>query len=232
MKHLKRLLGYYHCLLIVQRFDGITGLLSSSERILRRPRRQVHVSKIVLNGFGKPSVRRVRARRNAFAGKRHQRSHRTSLEESNDQENSSVSVSSPSDGFALDSGPASLDSPLSQMGREEDEENRFSDYAGYHHLRHYQSSMSSADDGGYSRNEDRLEEATADVLDLHAYPTGTLTIDDCEAMSSLMAAWARRGSVHAALNVEKLLKRIVDDINAGNPAARVRTRHYTFVSSV
>lgn len=77
-----------------------------------------------------------------------------------------------------------------------------------------------------------MEEATAEILDHEVYPIGELTAEDIESLSGLMAAWARRGSVHAALSVEKLLKRIVDDMHAGNDVAKVTTRMYTYVSMV
>ena len=42
-----------------------------------------------------------------------------------------------------------------------------------------------------------------------------------------MANWARRKTTHSALQVESLLKRVVDDHNAGNLDAKVTTRMYT-----
>lgn len=82
----------------------------------------------------------------------------------------------------------------------------------------------------FPRNEKWLEEATSEILDHDVYPIGDLVAEDVESISGLMAAWARRGSVNAALNVERLLKRIVDDINAGNVDVKVSTRQYTYVS--
>ena len=85
----------------------------------------------------------------------------------------------------------------------------------------------------YTRNEEWLEEATRDVLEDKEglYPLGELTREDVDSIAGLMAAWARRGSVHAALTVERLLKRVVDDMRAGNhDVAQVSTRMYTYVS--
>jgi len=42
-----------------------------------------------------------------------------------------------------------------------------------------------------------------------------------------MANWAKRKSTYAALQVEKLVKRVVDDHNAGNSDVNVTTRMYT-----
>lgn len=82
----------------------------------------------------------------------------------------------------------------------------------------------------YARNEEWLQQATSDILDPESYPLGELTSEDVESISGLMAAWARRGSSHAALTVEKLLIRVVNDLRAGNPDARVNNRMYTYVS--
>ena len=72
-----------------------------------------------------------------------------------------------------------------------------------------------------------LEHTTASVLDLTHIPMGHVTNDDVETISGLMAAWARKKSDQAALKVEALLKRVVDDRNAGNSSVRVTTRMYT-----
>jgi hypothetical protein len=82
----------------------------------------------------------------------------------------------------------------------------------------------------FSRNDDWLEEATKTLLDHEKYPIGELSEEDVEAIAGLMAAWSRRCSVHAAISLEKLLKRVVDDMRANNSAARVNTRLYTYVS--
>jgi len=79
----------------------------------------------------------------------------------------------------------------------------------------------------FERNQKWLEEATAKLRDLKTFPMGTLTPDDVESMVGLMAAWVRRRSVDAALTVEELLKRIVDDLRAGNDSIQVTTRMYT-----
>jgi hypothetical protein len=86
----------------------------------------------------------------------------------------------------------------------------------------------------FSRDGGWLEEATATLLDASAtgsYPLGELSEEDVECIGGVMAAWSRRspGSLRAALSVEKLLKRVADDVRAGNPSARVTTRLYTYV---
>jgi hypothetical protein len=82
----------------------------------------------------------------------------------------------------------------------------------------------------FARNEQWLEDATDDFLDAQLYPTGSLAEDDLESINALMVAWARRRSTEAALTVEKLLKRVVDDMHAGNERVHVHTRMYTHVS--
>jgi hypothetical protein len=82
----------------------------------------------------------------------------------------------------------------------------------------------------WSRNTAWIEEATLDFFDEELYPLGKLTEYDVEAVVVLMAAWVRRRSVDAALTVERLLKRVVDDMRADNSAAHVSTRFYTYVS--
>jgi hypothetical protein len=83
-----------------------------------------------------------------------------------------------------------------------------------------------------------LEHGTHAFFDLELYPLGTLTQEDVETMSGFMAAWARRRSVKSALTVERLLKRLVDDIrvqmscrnsNPGGVVVQVNTRLYTHV---
>ena len=54
-----------------------------------------------------------------------------------------------------------------------------------------------------------------------------LTIEDVHEIKGLMTAWARRGS---PLVVESLLKRIIDDMRAGNTEIHVSTRFYAIVS--
>jgi hypothetical protein len=82
----------------------------------------------------------------------------------------------------------------------------------------------------YERNQKWLEKATAELMDHKTFPIGTLTPDDVESIAGLMAAWVRRKSVGAALRVEELLKRVVDDLRAGNRSIKVTTRMYTIVS--
>lgn len=72
-----------------------------------------------------------------------------------------------------------------------------------------------------------LEQATEEILDKSRIPLGQLTLDDVETISSLMANWARRKSTQSAIQVEILLKRVVDDHNYGNSSVRVTTRMYT-----
>lgn len=72
-----------------------------------------------------------------------------------------------------------------------------------------------------------LDQATRDILDTSRIPIGQLTNDDVESVSGLMAQWAKRKSVHSAIQVETLLKRVVDDHNAGNSSVKVTTRMYT-----
>jgi len=79
----------------------------------------------------------------------------------------------------------------------------------------------------FTRNEEWLEDATRDV---YALPVGSLTADDMESISSLMVAWARRRSTQAAVTVEQLLKRVIDDMHANNKAVHVNTKMYTHVS--
>ena len=84
--------------------------------------------------------------------------------------------------------------------------------------------------GSFSHKENWLEEATKDVLNLENLPLGTLSTEDVESITGLMAAWVRRRSLEAALSVEKLLKRVVDDMRAGNTDIQVTARMYTIVS--
>ena len=83
--------------------------------------------------------------------------------------------------------------------------------------------------GSFSRNENWLEEASEALLDLEKVPLGSLTEEDVLSIAGLMAAWVRRRSLEAALSVEKLLKRVVDDMRAGNSDIHVTARMYTIV---
>ncbi len=104
-----------------------------------------------------------------------------------------------------------LGSPMSQIWSEDDEE------------------KNSWYPGSYSRKENWLEEASQDVLNLEKLPLGSLTEEDVESITGLMAAWVRRRSLEAAMSVEKLLKRVVDDMRGGNTEVHVTTRMYTIV---
>jgi hypothetical protein len=82
----------------------------------------------------------------------------------------------------------------------------------------------------FARNEQWLEDATDDILDEQLYPLASLAEDDLESINALMVAWARRRCTVGALTVERLLKRVVDDMHAGNDRVHVNTRMYTHVS--
>jgi hypothetical protein len=105
-----------------------------------------------------------------------------------------------------------VDSPLSQLPSEEGE-------------------VEDLYRGSYTRNENWLEDATDEFLDMDKIPVGMLTQGDVESITGLMAAWVRRRSVEAALIVEQLLKRVVDDMRADNPDVHVTSRMYTIVSN-
>lgn len=79
----------------------------------------------------------------------------------------------------------------------------------------------------FARNERWLEDATEKFLDLSTIPLGRLAEDDVVSITGLMIAWSRRRSLEAALIVEQLLKRIVDDMRAGNRDVHVSTKTYT-----
>ena len=82
----------------------------------------------------------------------------------------------------------------------------------------------------YQRDENWLENATNGILDTKLLPLGSLNSDDVESIIGLMMAWARRQSVESALIVEYLLKRVIDDMKAGNQSIYPTTRLYTIVS--
>jgi hypothetical protein len=84
--------------------------------------------------------------------------------------------------------------------------------------------------GPFSRKKNWLEKSTDEVLDMENLPLGDLSEDDVESITGLMAAWVRRRSVEAALVVERLLKRVVDDMRAHNAGVHVTARMYTIVS--
>ena len=77
----------------------------------------------------------------------------------------------------------------------------------------------------FLRDERWLESATDKVLDLSNMPLGSLTEDDVTSLAGLMIAWSRRMSVEGAMVVERLLKRIIDDMRAGNRNVHVSTKH-------
>ena len=105
---------------------------------------------------------------------------------------------------------SSMASPLSQIPSEEDEN-------------FYR--------GSFFQGDQWLESSTEEMLDPEKVPLGSLSVDDVESIVGLMSAWVRRRSVEAAQVVEQLLKRIVDDMRAGNPQVHVSARLYTIVSS-
>lgn len=76
----------------------------------------------------------------------------------------------------------------------------------------------------FERNERWLEEATGKFVKV---PLGRLREDDGRTVIGLMVAWSRRKSLEAALIVEKLLKRIVDEMRAGSEDVHVSTRMYS-----
>ena len=62
-------------------------------------------------------------------------------------------------------------------------------------------------------------------------PLGALSEEDLGAITTLMTSWAKKGlQSQSAIMVERLLKRIIDDMNAGNEAVHVNTHLYTIVS--
>ncbi|KAL7549945.1 hypothetical protein ACHAWF_013196, partial [Thalassiosira exigua] len=69
--------------------------------------------------------------------------------------------------------------------------------------------------------------AVADDDDFDCVPLGELTPDDASLLTSLMASHARRSTVESALTCERLLKRIVDEVDAGNEEVRATTKMYT-----
>jgi hypothetical protein len=79
---------------------------------------------------------------------------------------------------------------------------------------------------------DWLKEETLEILDENIYPIGSLSMDDVAHCEHLMSGWVFRRSVHAAKYVERLLKRLVDDIKAGNSEIRIGTPHYVHVSDL
>lgn len=58
-------------------------------------------------------------------------------------------------------------------------------------------------------------------------PLGELTVDDVQLITTLMTSHARRGTVESALTCERLLKRVVEEVNSGNSSVSVTTKMYT-----
>lgn len=78
----------------------------------------------------------------------------------------------------------------------------------------------------FERSERWLEDATEKIFDTSFLPLGSLVDEDITAITGLMIAWSRRNSLEGALKVEDLLKRVVDDMRAGNVDAYVSTKMY------
>lgn len=78
----------------------------------------------------------------------------------------------------------------------------------------------------FARNNRWLEDATDKVLNLSNFPLGSLAEADVVSFTGLMVEWSRRRSLEGAMIVERLLKRIVDDMRAGNEDVQVTTRMY------
>ena len=77
-----------------------------------------------------------------------------------------------------------------------------------------------------------LDRTTAKLLNTHdptkpSVPLGHLTIDDVALITTLMSSHARRGTVEGAMTCERLLKRVVEEVNAGNGEVGVTTKMYT-----
>jgi hypothetical protein len=95
--------------------------------------------------------------------------------------------------------------------------------------------QTSTTNNGYKRDKLWLETATDKFLEDTNVENGEsiaaannilLSMEDVNEVKGLMSAWARRGS---PLIVEQLLKRIIDDMHAGNDAIFVSTRFYAIV---
>jgi len=76
---------------------------------------------------------------------------------------------------------------------------------------------------------EQLEEATDSILKNSEESLGKLTAEDATSITNLMMGWSRRWSVEGAMAVEKLLKRVVEDMSAGNTEVHVTTQMYTIV---
>lgn len=83
----------------------------------------------------------------------------------------------------------------------------------------------------YARDREWLAKATEVVLDHNHYPLGSLTLEDVDKITVLMVSWVRQRSIKAALSVENLLKRVVDDMRANNKQVHVTAKMYALVSA-
>jgi pentatricopeptide repeat protein len=72
-------------------------------------------------------------------------------------------------------------------------------------------------------DQEWLQEATDQFFDHEIYPLGQLTESDVEMITSLMAAWARCRSSHAAVTVERLLQRVVEDLRYSSSQSNGKT---------
>jgi pentatricopeptide repeat protein len=77
-----------------------------------------------------------------------------------------------------------------------------------------------------NRSEHWLDDTTNDVLNYKKLPLGSLTQSHVESIVSLMTIWSRKNSMVAALTVDRLLKRVIEDMNAGNQDVFVSNRMY------
>lgn len=94
---------------------------------------------------------------------------------------------------------------------------------------------SSSQTPNFQRDQLWLETSTSNFLEAgnnhnknNDDPLLFLSMDEVNQVKGLMSAWAKRGS---PLMVERLLKRIIDDMRAGNHGISVSTRFYAIVSS-
>ena len=79
----------------------------------------------------------------------------------------------------------------------------------------------------YARDRQWLAKATEVVQDHSNYPLGHLTPEDVDKITELMGAWVKQRSVKAALSVDNLLKRVVDDMRANNHHVSVNAKMYS-----
>jgi pentatricopeptide repeat protein len=82
----------------------------------------------------------------------------------------------------------------------------------------------------YGQDQSSLLNVTTQFLsNEQMYPLGKLSTEDVEAITGLMGAWTKQRTVDAALQIELLLKRLVDDMKAGNTDITIRTQHYVLL---